>query len=527
MRNKDKKNEMNANIIYEKETFKHGGFSQTLDKMLTYFIVICVSAGVSGLMVFGNVNILAALFLMIGVAVMLLTFYRVDWGFYIFFGLIMFLDQFGIPKFDPITFRFDYFKNLKEISYIPSFSAAVLNPLEVQLLLLLLAWFIAVSVNKKTKVQHVTIWGLAIIFLLTLVASLIHGLKTGGVFLPALWELRAFFYFSFLYFFVPQIIQSKEQIKTLMWVFIAGVSFKAFQGIERFVKLGLSFRGMETLTNHEDPVFITLLVLFLLALILFDAKEKHRTALIWLLFPLLMGFFTGQRRAAYGGLIVSFAGLIILLSSRQRAIFFKVLTPFLIVGAIYSAVFWNSESKLASPVSLLKSSFFTDKSDAGERYLSNLYRKFERYDLAYTVKSSPVTGLGFGKKYEMPIPLAQIPFPLRDFIPHNEVLWLLVKMGGVGFFVFWFFFDSLLFRGSTLCVKLKDPFLKAVCAIIVVSFINQIAVSFYDLQLTYYRNMVLLGTLWGLLPTLQNLNREEEIKREKELMSAPKIEFLN
>ena len=500
---------MITRIFYNQNNFITG---EAVDKALTYFIVLLVSGCVSAILLFLNENIFAALALIFVVVIMLLTFYRVEWGFYIFFGMVLFFDQFNIPNFSPITYRFDYFKNLKEISYIPSFSSAVLNPLELQLILLLLAWFIAVSVNKKTKVQSITAWGLALIFLVTLIASMLHGLSTGGVFLPALWELRAFFYFGFLYFFVPQIIQTKEQISTLLWIFIACVTVKALQGIVRFTAQGLSFRGMETLTNHEDPVFITILIMLLLAFVLFNAKVKHRTVLLWLLLPLIFGFFTGQRRASYGGLIISFVVLVVLLSGRERLLLFKSLAPFLIVAAIYSAVFWNSESKLASPVKLIKSAFFTDKEEAGERYLSNLYREFERYDLAYTVSSSPVTGLGFGKKYLMPIPLAEIPFPLRDYIPHNEILWLIVKMGAAGFFVFWFFFDSILFKSSALCTRMRDPFLKSVCAIVIISFVNQIAVSYYDLQLTYYRNMVLLGTLWGLLPAIESLDKQDKEK---------------
>ncbi len=500
---------MNPKIFYSDNNFISGN---VIDKGLTYSIVILVSVCVSVILLFGDVNILAAIALIFVVVIMLLSFYRVDWGFFIFFGMVMVFDQFDIPNFDPITYRFDYFKNLKEISYIPSLSAAVLNPLELQLLLLLLAWFIAVSVNKKTKVQSIMVWGLALIFFVTLIASLLHGLNKGGVFLPALWELRALFYFGFLYFFIPQIIQSKEQIETLLWIFIVCVTVKALQGIVRFAAQGMSFRGMETLTNHEDPVFITILFMFLLALILFNAKAKHRTVLLWLLLPLIFGFFTGQRRASYGGLIISFVVLVVLLSGRERLILFKTLAPFLILAAVYSAVFWNSESKLASPVKLIKSAFFTDKNEAGERYLSNLYREFERYDLAYTVKTSPVTGLGFGRKYYMPVPLADIPFPLRDYIPHNEILWLIVKMGAAGFFVFWFFFDSLLFKASAICVRMRDPFLKSVCAIVIISFVNQIAVSYYDLQLTYYRNMVLLGTLWGLLPALESLDKQDKQK---------------
>lgn len=106
-----------------------------------------------------------------------------------------------------------------------------------------------------------------------------------------------------------------------------------------------------------------------------------------------------------------------------------------------------------------------------------------------------------------PIELARISFPLREFIAHNEILWLLVKMGSIGYFCFWFFFISFVFRGASAFSQLQNPYLKSVCAVSVVVVINQLVVSYYDLQLTYPRNMIYLGVLMGILPTLESLDK--------------------
>lgn len=479
------------------------------DNAAALLIIIALSVLASAVFIKTDGNLLAVIGLIAGISILLITFYRVEWGFFTFISMVLLFDQFHIPEANPITYQVDYFKNLKEISFIPHFSAGVMNPIELQLVLMLLAWFVAVSVRKQTKVQHITIWGLALIMFITLIAAFVHGLTTGGVFLPALWELRALFYFGFLYFFVPQIIRTKKQLETLMWIFIIFISIKAIQGAGRFILFGFSFNGLETLTNHEDPVFITLLIIFLLSLILLGGNIKQRNTLLVLFTPLVLGFFAGQRRAAYGGLFIAFTAFIILLRAHERLILLKAISPFLIFIIIYSAVFWNSESKFAEPVKLIKSGISSDPSTEGERYLSNLYRKFEKYDLAITSRGNILEGLGFGKKYKMPIPLPNIPFPLRDYIPHDEILWLFAKTGAIGFFIFMFFLDSLIIQGSSLCTKLNDPYLKSICVIIVIAIINQVVVSYYDLQLTYYRNMIVLGTLCGLLPSLVEINKEE------------------
>jgi hypothetical protein len=58
--------------------------------------------------------------------------------------------------------------------------------------------------------------------------------------------------------------------------------------------------------------------------------------------------------------------------------------------------------------------------------------------------------------------------------------------------------------------KLNDPYLKAICAFTVTVIITQLVVSNYDLQLTYYRNMVFLGTIMGLLPAIELLDKKQE-----------------
>ena len=499
------------------------------DDIIIHFTVFGVASAACAILMVTYGNVLAATGFVALLSIILITFYRVDWGFYIFISMVLLFDQFHIPGRDPITYKIEYFKNLKQISYIPHLSAGVMNPIELQLVLMLLAWFVAISVRKRTRIQHVGVWGLGLIFFIMLIASFVHGLSTGGDFLPALWELRALFYFGFLFFFVPQIIQTKEQVKNLMWIFIIFISFKALQGAVRLIAQGLSFDGFETLTNHEDAVFITLLFIFLLGLIVIGGNRKQRNVLFALFTILALGFYAGQRRAAYAGMFISLAAFVLLINKHERKILFKAAFPFLIFIILYSAAFWNSNSKLASPVKLIKSGIMLNKKEDGERYLSNLYRVFERYDLAYTSRGSLIEGLGFGKKYKLVIPLPDIPFPLRDYIPHDEILWVFVKTGALGFFIFWFFFDSLIIKGSFLCKKMKDPYLRVIGMIIVIAIINQMVVSYYDLQLTYYRNMVVLGTLCGLLPSLELIDKETpheiaEILDEENVEPNEKVE---
>ena len=490
------------------------------DKIITYTLVIIVSLIASAILIMTDGKIEAAVAFIAMLAIVFISFYRIDWAFFIFFGLVLLFDQFIVlpDGSDPITHSVGYFENIKGISYLPHFDAGVMNPLEIQLFLMIIGWFIAVSSNRATNVQRVPLWALAFTLIIAVFLSLVHGLALGGDFLTSLWEVRAFFYFLILYFFVPQVIQTKKQIDVLLWIMIIVISIKALQGFITFVHLGFSLGGEDTsLTNHEDPIFIVELWILLISLSVLHVKGKHRTALLLLLLPMLGGFYAGNRRAAYAVFIGGFIIFFLMLQSKEKWRFARALVPILFVMGCYTAVFWNHPGRLGAPVQAIKSGIFpTSKADAGDRYTSNLYREIERYDLAATVQSFPVIGTGFGTKYLQPIPLVKIAgWPLQPWIAHDEILWLFADMGAVGFFIFFLFFDSLLFEAARIQRSLSDPFLRAVTIMIAAAIVGQIIVSYYDLQLTYYRNMVFLGTLCGLLPAIKAINKSQELNKKQ------------
>lgn len=444
---------------------------------------------------------IGTVFLMV---LILTSLIRMDFSLYLLMFAVLFFDQFGIPYFDTITYRADYFKNLKEIRYIPFFEAGMINPIELHLLFLIFALFLWLTIKKDFSWRPIPVLGPFLFFVALFVGSFVYGISNGGDFLVALWEVRALFYLFLIYLIVPQIIRTKSQIQILVWIFIVGISLKAFQGIRRFINIGFTTGGLETLTNHEDPVFIVTLLLMLLGFLLFKVKHKQKWLLLLLLFPLLLGFYVGLRRAAYASFMVAFVIFVMMFPPKVLWRFVKLAIPCVIVLVIYVAAFWNNEGRLGRPIQMIKTGFERPTVEESYKdYYSNLYRDFENYNLAQTVVEYPVFGMGFGNKYEQPIPLAHLTFPLRDYIPHNEIFWIIVKMGAVGFFAFWFFFNAYVAKAVKVLQRVSDPYLKVILMVVIIAVINQMVVSFFDLQLTYYRNMIYLGCLMGLLPTIE------------------------
>lgn len=435
-----------------------------------------------------------------------LSVFRIDYSLYLFIFTVLLFDQYPIPGFASITHDASFFRNLKEIAYVPYLEAGVISPFELHLLFITLALFLHASIKKNFTYKPLTVWVAFLIFFVSLAAGFINGLRGGGDLLIALWEVRALAYLCLMYIIVSQIVDTKKQIYILFWVIIIGVTIKALQGVVRFIELGFTTGGYAVLTNHEDPVFMVTVFILLLGFLLYRTGAKQRNWIFLFSLIFLLGFYVAQRRATYASLMVSVSAFIVILPFLKQLQFMKYFLPLLIVVGVYGVAFWNASGPYARPVQMVKSGFVEPELETNFRdYSSNLYRDNENYNLAQTVVNNPVVGTGFGKKYDQPIPLVTIRYTLRDYIPHNQIYWVIVKLGAVGFFAFWYFFNCYVAKGTQIFHRLKDPYLKAVTLVIVIAVINQLVVSFFDLQLTYYRNMIYLGCLMGLLPVINEL----------------------
>ncbi|MAO64143.1 MAG: hypothetical protein CL666_04020 [Balneola sp.] len=475
------------------------------------WILLLFAAMLSGGMYYFDGNVALVTGILYLTFVLLLSLFRIDYSFYLFIFTVLLFEQYAIPGFPSITRDVAFFSNLKEISYVPFFEAGMISPFEIHIIFITLALFLHISIRKDFELKPISVWGAFLLFFVCLFLAFMNGMRTGGDFMVALWEVRALFYLCLMYLIVPQILDTKKQITLLFWVIIIGITIKALQGVVRFVDLGFTTGGFAVLTNHEDPVFMVTLFVLLIGFLLYNTGQKQKLLLLISLLFLFVGFYVAQRRASYASFMVSLTTLLFILPALKRNQLLKYLLPVLAILLIYGFAFWNNNSTAGRPVQMIKSGFVVpDKETNFEDYSSNLYRDYESYNLAQTVVNHTVLGTGFGKKYDQPIPLVNIRFTLRDYIPHNQIYWVLVKMGTVGFFAFWFFLNCFAAKGTQVFTRLNDPYLKVITLVIIIAVINQMVVSFYDLQLTYYRSMIYLGCLMGLLPIIERIDKEQK-----------------
>lgn len=495
--------ESGAHILQDRSAWFSARTRSSIPSLAGLAVTTGLSVTLGAIILLGGDTPLAAIGFVGLLAVVFLTFYRLEWGLYIFLATVLLIDQFEVPEFSSLTYKTNYFNNINVIPWLPRIEAAAFSPLDVHLALLFVVWVTGLILKTAPPIRRPLAWPFALAFVLWLAVGFVAGAGRGGDSTAALWELRGLGYLFIVYVFFSGTIRTPDQVRAVIWVCIAAITVKAFEGTIRFAGLGFTLGGHDALLTHEDPIFFITLWILLFGLSAHGVRSAQRTTLWWVFIPLLLGFYAANRRAAFASLAASLIVFGTLLPAPQRRRILKRSIPVIIALGVYAALFWGSASPIAAPLNQIRSGFVDDYATLGDRnYYSNLYRKLENFNLAYTVRQYPATGIGFGTKYYQPLELVKINYALRDYMAHNNILWLLVKVGGIGFLLFWMFVNVFGARGGLLVMRLQNPYLKAVGIMIVVAVINQLVAAYFDLHLVRYRTMTYMGALMGLLPAL-------------------------
>lgn len=427
----------------------------------------------------------------------LLLVHCLELGVYVLLASALVLEQFQIFGLDNIlTMKIPLYLNLNLITGI---GPLVFNPIELLMGAMVLIWFLRAVTSRRWHLRPVPGGWVALIFGATLTAFVLFGLLRGGKFTIALWEVRALYYLLAMFFISTQLLRTRHQVSVCLWIIVIGLALKGLQGCWRFfVDLGGHLGEIPAITGHEDALFMTTAFVFLMACFL----QEYRDRLFWVLLitmpPVFLTFILTQRRIAYGTLVMSSLIVFAFLPRRGKMLAVTCAAPIVLLGMLYTAAFWNSTHTIALPIQQVKSVF----AEGEQTDSSNTYRDIENFNLKQTIRSFPL-GVGFGNKYLVIIPLAEVDFPLWDYIPHNCIYWMWAKTGWLGFIAFWLFFGSLLTQMAIDVRATGDPWVKSVLLMVLTFVFSQVVVAYYDLQITFYRNMIYLGIALGMWAQLR------------------------
>jgi hypothetical protein len=443
-------------------------------------------------------------------------------GVYLLLFCALFLEQWGIVGLDPVSARFPFYRTLSGTGTL----AVPVSPVEMLLLLTLASLVMRVLFQGRATMREQIadlqarggifvrgpLFAPVLLFLVFVVASLGFGLTgwggTGPFDIRAAWEeTRSFFYMGIAYVLVCNLVRTRAQVHTMIWLFIAAIGLKSVQGVVRYADMRARGLWLDAITGHEDVVFFAAFVLLLGGLILFGERKeaverRQMIAMLVLLPPLIFTLVATNRRLGFVVLLVALGLVGLLLLRTYPGLFLRVAPPVLVLFAVYTALFWNGTGTLSQPLVALRSLVApTTERDRN----SNAWREIENWNIEYNLRSAPVTGLGFGRPYTFALPqppLDQTGFTYWRYITHNAIFWVWMKMGLAGFVLFWYLMGSATVLGLVAFRQLRDGYLRTVALTAAGVVIMQVIFSYGDLGLTYSRSMIFLGCMLGVLAVI-------------------------
>ncbi len=351
-----------------------------------------------------------------------------------------------------------------------------------------------------------------LLLLLCVAIGVARGMTSGGTFKIIVLEVRPFLYLFEAYLLSYNLISHKKHIRAFLWMIIICAGLKALLGL--YIYLAVfhgSMVGHNELMAHEESFFFVAVILLVMLFYLHHRDRPQLTLALLILPVVLIALVLNQRRADYlallMGLLVAWV-LVIIVKPRARKGLLIALVIFVTLAAGYVLAFGNAGGTLAEPARAIISFYHPDPRDAA----SNLYRVIENADLQYTAKQNPLLGWGFGKPFLQPIPLPNIldldPYYL--YVPHNTIYWVWMRLGVPGYAALWFLIGSIIVYGCVIARRLKDSYLQLIAIYIVAITVMEVLVAYADYQLFFYRNVIYLGLLAGILMKLPTLDTKKE-----------------
>lgn len=356
------------------------------------------------------------------------------------------------------------------------------TPLEVVIGVAFVSWLIGIIGDRDAVVIKGPVFRACAAYTVFVALGFVYGIGTGGDLRVALFEGRAMFILFPVYVLATNLCTAR-QLQRLIWTALVAVVIQSILALRYLYRLSPAVRAeLEDLGEHGAAIHMALLLLFVFVLFMYRAAT--RTARFGLLLgavPVFLAFVAAQRRAS---IVALGCGLGLVLASlwwRHRAKFF-VATPLIIIAVTgYTAAFWNSTSDAAFPAQAIKSVLAPDSVSAKDQS-SDLYRKNENFDINFTIKAAPVTGLGFGQKFYRPVPLPDISaFEFYEYIPHNSVLWIWIKTGVFGFVAMLSMLGLAVRSGVRSLVRERSPTAAAFAVLGVASVVMFAVFAFVDI----------------------------------------------
>jgi len=324
------------------------------------------------------------------------------------------------------------------------------------------------------------------------------GVAHHGDLRTSLMEVRPYVYLAAAYLLTAVVISSHAGIRAVLWAFVLGSGFKAAQGLVIFAWARHLQPRPEAVLAHEEAFFFGLFVFITLGLWLFEIGGRLRATATMLLPIVVVADLVNSRRTAW---LILFAGLTVLLVlgfvslPHRRRFLGRLLGVGAVFLVLYLPAYWNKTGSLGQPARAIHGYVSPDPRDAA----SNLYRVQENANLKLNIRQARLIGKGFGVRIDYALPIVDLSRtdPLIAYIPHNGVLYLIMRMGIVGGVAFWYLIAAGTITASR-SARSHDREVALTGALIVCALVAYLLQGYNDQGFFFYRIALAVGCLLGL-----------------------------
>ena len=385
-----------------------------------------------------------------------------------------------------------------------------LSPADLLLFLLIVVAVLKSGTGRTARLPRSGLSTPVYCLLAVVVLGVLLGSSKGGDSRVALMEARPYVYLVSTFVLASVLLTTRSAIRSAIWGLIIGIGFKSAQGLATFLAVRHMVPRPEAVLGHEEAVFLALFFLLTIALWLFEVPGAMRTTATLLMPVVLMADLANSRRAAWLILAVGFVVLAAIgfaaLPTRRRFIR-RIVIGLMLVLAVYLPAYWNHTGGLAQPARAVHS----EVSPSPRDFSSDLYRIQEDANLWFNIQSGGLLGAGFGRPINYALPIVDISDtdPLIKYVPHNGVLYVLMRMGIPGAIVFW----SVLASGIILAARLarsRDREFAALGALVACVLVGYAFEGAVDQGFFFYRIAFVVGTLLGMVHAARRLDAERE-----------------
>ncbi len=433
---------------------------------------------------------------LIGVAAIL---FQPRYGIYLLLFMSLVGDGFLLYWF-PFSKNFSSYESLLYLN-----DKLIFSPLESYFILTFLSWLVRDAIQRKFKIYFGELTLPALIFIGFIVFGLVYGIGTGGNVSIGLWEARPIFYLPLGLILVSNLLTKRKHVDRLMWAAMLALFIEGVIGVYTFVVLLEGNRGhLEAITEHSAAIHMNTLFVLALGVWLFKGSWAKRIILPLMVPPVMLTYLVTERRSSFVALVVALMLMAILLFRENRTAFYLIIPPAAMIGLVYIAAFWNSSGALAMPAQAVKSVIASDQTNAKDQ-ASSLYRLIENANSSFTIEQKPLTGVGFGQKFYILVPLPDISFfEWWEYITHNSVIWIWMKTGVGGFFSLIFMIGMTLMTGARVLWRMPRNDMSAIAMTAVFYIMMHFIYAYVDMSWDN-QSMVYVGMMMGLINVLERI----------------------